>query len=87
MKYTEEQISFIEERGKNILVSAAAGSGKTAVITERVIRLILEGADVSKLLIVTFTKAAASEMRDRIREALSEKLLSSELTEGQREHL
>ncbi len=88
MNFTDEQKSFIEDRGHNILVSAAAGSGKTAVIVERVIRLITEdGYSVSELLIVTFTKAAAAEMRDRIRNAISDKLMSGDLSEEKREHL
>ncbi len=88
MNYTKEQLSFIEERGHNILVSAAAGSGKTAVIVERVIRLItVEKYSVSELLVVTFTKAAAAEMRDRIRDAIAEALLDQNITEEIREHL
>ena len=88
MEYTKEQLNFINDRGHNILVSAAAGSGKTAVIVERIIRLIVEdGYQVSELLVVTFTRAAASEMKDRIRDAISEKLMSDELTADQREHL
>ena len=88
MKFTDEQLSFIEDRGHNILVSAAAGSGKTAVIVERVIRLITEdGYSVSELLVVTFTKAAAAEMKDRIRDAISDRLMASDLDERTRTHL
>lgn len=88
MDFTDEQRSFIEDRGHNILVSAAAGSGKTAVITERVVRLITDdGCPVNELLIVTFTRAAALEMRDRIRDAIAEKLMSEGLSEEKREHL
>lgn len=88
MDFTDEQRSFIEDRGHNILVSAAAGSGKTAVITERVVRLITDdGCSVSELLIVTFTRAAALEMRDRIRDAISGELMSVGLSEEKREHL
>ncbi len=88
MEYTGEQLSFITDRGHNILVSAAAGSGKTAVIVERVIRLITEDRySVDELLIVTFTKSAAAEMRDRIRDALSARLISDEIDMETREHL
>ena len=88
MEYTGEQLGFITDRGHNILVSAAAGSGKTAVIVERVIRLITEDRyAVDELLIVTFTKAAAAEMRDRIRDALSAELIRGELDAETREHL
>lgn len=88
MVFTEEQKSFIEDRGHNILVSAAAGSGKTAVIVERVIKLIIEdGYDASDLLVVTFTRAAAAEMRDRIRDAVSEALMTGGIDETVREHL
>lgn len=72
-KWTEPQQNAIEARGSNILVSAAAGSGKTAVLVERVIRLITDvelNVDVDKLLIVTFTNAAAAEMKKRISNAL-----------------
>ena len=75
--FTKDQEKVILERNKNILVSAAAGSGKTAVLTERIIRLVSEGdekCDIDRLLVVTFTSAAASEMRERIRTALSRKL-------------
>ncbi|MDP5273081.1 helicase-exonuclease AddAB subunit AddA [Chengkuizengella axinellae] len=76
--WTDDQWSAISTRGDNVLVSAAAGSGKTAVLVERIIRLISseeDKIDVDRLLVATFTKAAASEMRHRIREAL-EKALS-----------
>ncbi len=72
-KWTEAQLSAIEYGGKNLLVSAAAGSGKTATLTERIIRLITEqGADVTRMLIVTFTKAAATELRERVTSALGD---------------
>lgn len=76
-QFTENQEQAIALRDKNILVSAAAGSGKTAVLVERIIRLISEGehpADIDRLLVVTFTNAAAAEMRERIIAAISEKL-------------
>ena len=67
----------IDLRNRNILVSAAAGSGKTAVLVERIIQKITDEqspVDVDRLLIVTFTEAAAAEMKDRIREAIEKKL-------------
>lgn len=77
IKYTEEQEKVICLRDENILVSAAAGSGKTAVLVERIIKQISDEAspvDIDRLLIVTFTNAAASEMRERISSAITEKL-------------
>ena len=68
--WTDEQWSAIYEDGKNIIVSAGAGSGKTAVLTERVIRKLKDGVHINQLLILTFTKAAASEMADRIRKKI-----------------
>ena len=76
--WTSEQRQVIDLRDRNILVSAAAGSGKTAVLVERIIAEISEGdspKDIDKLLVVTFTKAAAAEMRARIGNALEKKLL------------
>ena len=70
-KWTNEQTQAIEREG-NLLVAAAAGSGKTAVLTERIVRLIYEGADVSEFLVVTFTRAAAGEMKKRIAKRLAE---------------
>ena len=71
MNWTKEQREAIETRGKNILVSAAAGSGKTAVLVERIKRLILEeGCSIDRMLIVTFTNAAAAEMKEKIRKAI-----------------
>ena len=72
-KWTAQQKKVIETRNKNILVSAAAGSGKTAVLVERIIQEILDeeqGINVDKLLVVTFTNAAAGEMRERILKAI-----------------
>ena len=67
--WTKEQQEAINEEGKNIIVSAGAGSGKTAVLSERVIRK-LEKTDINKLLILTFTKEAANEMKERIRKKI-----------------
>ncbi|PWM47059.1 MAG: helicase-exonuclease AddAB subunit AddA [Clostridiales bacterium] len=72
MAWTPEQQKAIYDRGHNLIISAAAGSGKTAVLTERVVKYILGGGDIERLLIVTFTNAAASEMRERIAGRLSD---------------
>ena len=77
VNWTEEQKKVIESRNRNLLVSAAAGSGKTAVLVERIIHMITDKdnpVDVDKLLVVTFTKAAAAEMKERIRNAIEQKL-------------
>ena len=77
MKFTPEQQRVIELHNSNILVSAAAGSGKTAVLVERIIRMICDGehpADIDRLLIVTFTNAAAAEMRERIAAGITARL-------------
>ena len=69
--WTKEQLQAITEKGSNILVAAAAGSGKTTVLVERIIRKIIDdNIDIDKILVVTFTNAAASEMRERILNAL-----------------
>ncbi len=82
------QVSAITEEGKNILVSAGAGSGKTTVLVERVIRMIIEeGISVDSLIIVTFTKAAAAHMKDKIHSRIREALNKPDLMEAQREHL
>ncbi len=78
--WTDEQLSAINKEGTNIIVSAGAGSGKTAVLSERVIRKLKSGVSIDNLLILTFTKAAAHEMKERIRNKIKkEKSLSSEL--------
>ena len=75
MNWTTEQKQAIEEKGNNILVAAGAGSGKTAVLVERIIKkLIDDKIDVDNLLVVTFTNAAASQMREKILEAIYKKL-------------
>ena len=76
-EWTPDQKNAIEARGGTLLVSAAAGSGKTAVLVERVVQRLLDpinGCDADRLLVVTFTKAAAAEMRERISAALSARL-------------
>lgn len=75
--WTEDQRLAIDQSEKNILVSAAAGSGKTAVLVERILRIVTDPehpVDVDRLLIVTFTRAAAAEMKDRIGKALEARL-------------
>ena len=74
-KWTREQNLAINEKDSNILVAAAAGSGKTAVLVERIInKVINEKIDIDKILVVTFTNAAASEMRERILDAIYKRL-------------
>lgn len=76
-QWTQEQQQCIEARGGTVLVSAAAGSGKTSVLVERVIRRITDDeqpVDADRLLVVTFTKAAAAEMKQRLSAALSQKI-------------
>lgn len=83
-KWTDEQLKVINTRNRNILVSAAAGSGKTAVLVERIIAMVTDKAnpiDVDKLLVVTFTNAAASEMRERLMKALSKALMADRTNE------
>ena len=78
IEFTARQKKVLDARNHNILVSAAAGSGKTAVLTQRILRMISEGddpIDIDRLLVVTFTNAAAAQMRDRIGKAISAKLL------------
>ena len=75
VKWTKEQMQAIKEKDSNILVAAAAGSGKTAVLVERIInKIINENIDIDRLLVVTFTNAAAAEMRERVLEAIYKKI-------------
>lgn len=75
VNWTPEQQDAIYEKNSNILVAAAAGSGKTAVLVERIIHKIIEDkVDIDKLLVVTFTNSAASEMRERVLKAIDKKL-------------
>lgn len=79
MKYTKDQQKAIETRHKNILVAAAAGSGKTRVLVDRIIaQLLAHECSVDEMLVVTFTNAAAAEMRERIDKALQQKLVEAE---------
>ena len=78
VKWTKDQQKVIELRNRNILVSAAAGSGKTAVLVERIIQMITDKdnpIDVDRLLVVTFTKAAAREMKERISKEIEKRLI------------
>ncbi len=84
--YTEQQQRVIDARGHNLLVSAAAGSGKTAVLVERIVQMVSGGenpVDIDRLLVVTFTNAAAAQMRERIGAALAERLAA----DPENEHL
>ena len=79
MGFTEEQQLAIDLDNHNIIVSAGAGSGKTAVLTERVIRKLKQGIDIDRLLVLTFTNEAASEMKSRIRDSIIKNNLSRQL--------
>ena len=79
MPYTDDQIKAIDTRDRNILVAAAAGSGKTRVLVDRIIgRLLKRECSIDELLVVTFTNAAAAEMRERIGASLEKRLLEAE---------
>ena len=79
-KWTPAQEAAIATRGKTLLISAAAGSGKTATLTERILRSLMDGsADIGNMLIVTYTRAAAAELRSRISGALSDALAKDPL--------
>lgn len=89
MKWTKEQEKVINVRDRNVLVSAAAGSGKTAVLVERIMQIVMNKdnpVDIDKLLVVTFTNAAANEMRERILKTFEERLFEVE-DDDMREHL
>ena len=76
--WTKQQQQAISARNHTILVSAAAGSGKTAVLVERIVSLVREGASMNRMLIVTFTRAAAAEMRQRLAKRLGREAFSRE---------
>ena len=78
-RWTDEQLDAINKEGTNIIVSAGAGSGKTAVLSERVLRKLKNGVGIDNLLILTFTKAAAAEMKERIRKKIKEAGLTEQL--------
>ena len=79
MKYTQSQKTAIDYEGENILVSASAGSGKTGVLKARVLRKINDGVDIDRLIILTFTEAAAAEMKSRIIDELNKQGLDEQL--------
>lgn len=86
ISFTDRQRQVIDTHGCNLLVSAAAGSGKTAVLVERIVKMVSDAehpADIDRLLVVTFTNAAAAEMRERISAALNDRLAK----EPENEHL
>ena len=77
MNFTSEQQKVIDSRNQNLLVSAAAGSGKTAVLVERIIQRVMEQenlTDIDRMLVMTFTEAAAGEMKERIGNAIEARL-------------
>ena len=78
MAWTKEQEQAIEKSGTNIIVSAGAGSGKTAVLTARTMRILNSNTHINELLILTFTKAAASEMKERIRKSIKKSISQNE---------
>ena len=75
---TEEQQKIVDDRGGELLVSAAAGSGKTRVLVERLMGYVEQGADIDRFLVITFTNAAAAELRDRIAAAIHARLAQKE---------
>ena len=79
MNLTKEQQLAVDLEGSNIIVSAGAGSGKTAVLSERVIRKLKDGVDIRDILILTFTNEAAGEMSTRIRKKMKKAGLDEQL--------
>lgn len=86
-KWTENQQKAIFHHGHDILVSAAAGSGKTTILIERIIELIKNGENVDNLLVATFTDAAAKEMKDRLISRIKELVASGQLNDEQQQHM
>ena len=86
-EWTKDQLAAIDGRAGSLVVSAAAGSGKTAVLVERIFRIITEQTDVDKLLVVTFTNAAAKEMSVRLYNKLSEALQEEGISQSRKERL
>ena len=83
MGWTREQEKAINARNANILVSAGAGSGKTSVLVERIIKkLINDHINIEDILVVTFTEAAASEMKERVLKALYKEFCSPKIRQG-----
>ena len=73
MRFTPEQLSAIEADNPELLISAAAGSGKTSVLVERILRLVsVKGLSIDRMLVVTFTRAAAAELRERLDRMMKE---------------
>ena len=70
MPWTKDQLAAIETEGNNIIVSAGAGSGKTAVLTERVYQKLIKGTNINELLVLTFTNAAANSMKKKIKKRI-----------------
>ncbi|WP_461223902.1 helicase-exonuclease AddAB subunit AddA [Lacticaseibacillus suihuaensis] len=89
MGFTTDQLAAIRLQGSDLLVSASAGSGKTAVLVRRIVEMVVAGADVTRMLIVTFTNAATAEMKLKIQQALKAELTapSDPLTAAQRQHV
>ena len=88
MQWSEKQKEAILDRGNNLLVSAAAGSGKTAVLVERIKGLLLENQiQLTEMLIVTFSNAAAAEMREKIASALQKEMEREDCGEEARRYL
>ena len=86
-RWTKDQELAINESGKNIIVSAGAGSGKTAVLTERVIRKLKNGVSIKNMLILTFTNNAAHEMKERIRKAIKKASLEDERLKSELDYI
>ena len=86
MAFTDEQLCAINAQGKTI-VSASAGSGKTTVMIEKIIRFIQAGGDVGEILAVTFTKKAASQMKEKLRKALVAAINTPEITVAKKSEL
>lgn len=82
-RWTKEQRAAIDARNHTILVSAAAGSGKTAVLVERIVGLLREGFRLDRMLIVTFTRAAAAEMRQRLNQRIAREAAADSVNMGQ----
>ena len=85
VKWTSEQLSAINKSGNNLLISASAGSGKTATIIEKVIKLVKEGACLERIVMLTYTNAAAQEMKEKLIKALSE--LAYTLDKDKKQHI